>query len=59
MQPTTDEIIAAVSAQLQCPEAAAIAYLTQLQRDFDPKAAAERLAEREGRLLAINHESNL
>jgi hypothetical protein len=47
-QPTEDEIIMAVARQLDAPEAVALSWLTSFVRHFDPKAAAERMAAREG-----------
>jgi hypothetical protein len=48
-QPTADDIIAAVAKALDAPPAVALSWLTTFARDFDPKAAAERLAAREVR----------
>jgi hypothetical protein len=45
-QPTEDEIISAVARQLDAPEAVALSWLTTFARNFDSKAAAERLALR-------------
>jgi hypothetical protein len=47
-RPTDDEIIAAVAAALDAPEAVALVWLVSMFRSFDPKAAAERLAARGG-----------
>ena len=46
--PSDDEIIAGLAAHFEAPEAAVIAWLARIKLQFDPKAAAERLAEREG-----------
>lgn len=45
-QPTEDELISALADYFQAPEAAAISWLSSIKNRFDPKAAAERLAER-------------
>jgi hypothetical protein len=47
-QPTEDEIIVAVATHLEAPEAVALSWLTSFARNFDSKAAAERLARRHG-----------
>lgn len=48
VNPTEVEIIQGLARQFDCPEAVALSWLTQLFRHFDPKAAAEALAERSG-----------
>lgn len=46
-QPTEDQIINALAKQLQAPPAVVLSWLTTFARHFDPRAAAERLAQRE------------
>ncbi len=45
-QPTVDEIIEALAVQLDAPEPVVLSWLTAVFRDFDPRAAAERIAAR-------------
>lgn len=48
--PSEDQIIAALAQHFQAPQSAAIAWLAAIKLHFDPKAAAERLAERNATL---------
>lgn len=48
INPTEDELIAALAAHFAAPEAAAIAWLSALANRFDARAAQERLAARNG-----------
>lgn len=47
--PTENEIIDALAKAFSAPPSAAIAWLTDLSRHFNPKAHQDRLVELEGR----------
>lgn len=46
--PTELQIIDALAKAFDAPPSAAVAWLTMLQKSFDPKAAQELIAQREG-----------
>lgn len=48
INPSEDELIAAIALHFGAPEAAAIAWLSAFTTRFDAKAAQERLAARTG-----------
>lgn len=45
MNPTEAEIINALAAYFDAPPSAVVAWLTILQKTFDPRAAQERIVE--------------
>lgn len=47
INPSEDDIIAALAAHYGCPEAVALGWLTSMMVHFNPKAASERLMARE------------
>jgi len=49
--PREDEIIQALAKAFDAPEAAAITWLATIAKWFNPKAAQERLVERQGKQL--------
>lgn len=47
-RPTDDEIVVGLAKHFGTPEAVALSWLTGMFVHFNPREAAERLAEREG-----------
>jgi hypothetical protein len=45
MQPSVDEVLDAMSKQFDSPKAVCLSWLTVIVKDFDPKAAANRLSD--------------